>query len=209
MDVPGQAARRQRPQRCGLLAARGMGPRPRRLRRDAARCLRRPDRVRDRNRNGILASMCFATFTGFSARHLNVTREDVALVMVSAYNDWHIDEWAGSYPGRFIPIAVLPTWNPEAMCAEIRRVAAKGCRAVLALLQLGSFRPHPQGAGIRAGAARQRRRRRCVDPVPQGMGPSLPAEPTGGSLKLPTSCSAFAERVTGLEPVYTALQAAA
>jgi hypothetical protein len=31
----------------------------------------------------------------------------------------------------------------------------------------------------------------------------------GGSLKLPTSCSAFAERVTGLEPVYTALQAAA
>jgi hypothetical protein len=25
---------------------------------------------------------------------------------------------------------VLPTWNPEAMVAEIRRVAAKGCRAV-------------------------------------------------------------------------------
>ena len=88
------------------------------------------ERVRDMNRNGILASMCFPTFTGFSARHLNMHREDVTLVMVSAYNDWHIDEWAGSYPDRFIPIAVLPTWNPEAMCAEIRRVAAKGCRAV-------------------------------------------------------------------------------
>ncbi|OBF49643.1 amidohydrolase [Mycobacterium sp. 852002-53434_SCH5985345] len=88
------------------------------------------ERVRDMNRNGILASMCFPTFTGFSARHLNMTREDVTLVMVSAYNDWHIDEWAGSYPDRFIPIAILPTWNPEAMCAEIRRVAAKGCRAV-------------------------------------------------------------------------------
>ena len=88
------------------------------------------ERVRDMNRNGILASMCFPTFTGFSARHLNQHREDVTLVMVSAYNDWHIDEWAGSYPDRFIPIAVLPTWNPEAMCAEIRRVAAKGCRAV-------------------------------------------------------------------------------
>ena len=50
--------------------------------------------------------------------------------MVSAYNDWHIDEWAGAYPGRFIPIGDLPTWNPEAMCAEIKRVAAKGCRAV-------------------------------------------------------------------------------
>ena len=88
------------------------------------------ERVRDMNRNGILASMCFPTFTGFSARHLNMHREHVTLVMVSAYNDWHIDEWAGSYPDRFIPIAVLPTWNPEAMCAEIRRVAAKGCRAV-------------------------------------------------------------------------------
>ena len=88
------------------------------------------ERVRDMNRNGILASMCFPTFTGFSARHLNMHREEATLVMVSAYNDWHIDEWAGSYPDRFIPIAILPTWNPEAMCTEIRRVAAKGCRAV-------------------------------------------------------------------------------
>ncbi len=87
-------------------------------------------RVKDMSRNGILASMCFPTFTGFSARHLNMTQEPITLVMVSAYNDWHIDEWAGSYPDRFIPIAVLPTWSPEAMVAEIRRVAAKGCRAV-------------------------------------------------------------------------------
>jgi hypothetical protein len=87
-------------------------------------------RVKDMSRNGILASMCFPTFTGFSARHLNQFQDPVTLVMVSAYNDWHIDEWAGSYPDRFIPIAVLPTWNPEAMCDEIRRVAAKGCRAV-------------------------------------------------------------------------------
>jgi len=78
------------------------------------------ERVRDMNRNGILASMCFPTFAGFSARHLNMHREEVTLVMVSAYNDWHIDDWAGAYPDRFIPIAVLPTWNPEAMCAEIR-----------------------------------------------------------------------------------------
>ncbi|MGW2046606.1 hypothetical protein ACWCPF_15675 [Streptomyces sp. NPDC001858] len=23
-----------------------------------------------------------------------------------AYNDWHIDEWCGAYPGRFIPMAL-------------------------------------------------------------------------------------------------------
>ena len=37
------------------------------------------ERVRDMNRNGILASMCFPTFTGFSARHLNQFREEVTL----------------------------------------------------------------------------------------------------------------------------------
>src|SRR6202161_4853109 len=82
------------------------------------------------NRNGILASMCFPTFTGFSARHLNMTREDATLVMVSAYYDWQLEEGAGSYPDRFVPIAIPPTGTPEGMCAEIRRVAAKGCRAV-------------------------------------------------------------------------------
>ena len=76
------------------------------------------ERVRDMNRNGILASMCFPTFTGFSARHLNMHREEVTLVMVSAYNDWHIDEWAGSYPDRFIPIAHPADLEPR---GDVRR----------------------------------------------------------------------------------------
>ena len=36
-------------------------------------------RVRDMSRNGILAWMCFPTFTGFSARHLNMHRDPVTL----------------------------------------------------------------------------------------------------------------------------------
>ncbi|OHV28835.1 MULTISPECIES: amidohydrolase family protein [Pseudofrankia] len=88
------------------------------------------DRVRDMDRNGILASMCFPTFAGFSAGHLNHFRDPQTVVMIQAYNDWHIDEWAGTYPGRFIPLALLPTWDPGLMVDEIRRVAAKGCRAV-------------------------------------------------------------------------------
>ena len=50
--------------------------------------------------------------------------------MVQAYNDWHIDEWCGSHPGRFIPRALPAIWDPEAMAAEIRRVAEKGCHAL-------------------------------------------------------------------------------
>jgi hypothetical protein len=98
-------------------------------------------RVRDMNRNGILASACFPSFAGFSARFFQeCPDQDLSLVMLKAYNDWHIDEWAGSYPGRFIPVAIAPVWNPEELALEIRRVAAKGCTAV-SMPEL----PHLQG----------------------------------------------------------------
>jgi predicted TIM-barrel fold metal-dependent hydrolase len=89
------------------------------------------ERVRDMNRNGVLASMCFPTFAGFSGTNLlGGTDRDLTRVVVQAYNDWHIDEWAGAHPGRFIPLAIAPVWDPQALAAEMRRVAAKGCRAV-------------------------------------------------------------------------------
>ncbi|MEV6166566.1 amidohydrolase family protein [Streptomyces sp. NPDC052052] len=89
------------------------------------------ERVRDMNRNGVLASMCFPSFAGFSARYFQeVPDKDISLIMLKAYNDWHIDEWAASYPGRFIPIALAPVWDPQELAAEVRRVAAKGVRAV-------------------------------------------------------------------------------
>ncbi|MEE2057380.1 amidohydrolase family protein [Rhodococcus artemisiae] len=87
-------------------------------------------RVKDMNVNGILASMCFPTFTGFSAGHLSHFRDDITVRVIQAYNDWHIDEWAATYPGRFIPLAILPLWDPELAVAEIERVVAKGCHSV-------------------------------------------------------------------------------
>jgi len=50
--------------------------------------------------------------------------------MLRAYNDWHIDEWCGKHPGRFIPLAIPPMWDPEEMGREVKRVAAKGCHAI-------------------------------------------------------------------------------
>jgi predicted TIM-barrel fold metal-dependent hydrolase len=99
------------------------------------------ERVQDMNRNGILASMCFPSFVGFSGRFFQEAEDkDLALIMTQAYNDWHIDEWAASYPGRFIPLAIPPVWDPEQLAAEVRRVAKKGCRA-MTMPEL----PHIQG----------------------------------------------------------------
>ncbi|MET8655377.1 amidohydrolase family protein [Nocardia aurea] len=88
-------------------------------------------RVRDMDVNGVLTSMCFPTFTGFSAGHLSRGGQDeITVAMIEAYNNWHIDDWAGAYPGRFIPIGILPMWDPKLAVAEIERLAKRGCHSV-------------------------------------------------------------------------------
>ena len=99
------------------------------------------ERVRDMNANGVLASMCFPTMAGFNARTFTeASDKELSYVMLQAYNDWHIDEWCGSYPGRFIPLGIVPMWDVELAAAEIRRISRKGCRAISFLEA-----PHAQG----------------------------------------------------------------
>ncbi len=88
-------------------------------------------RVRDMNAGGQLAGLNFPNFTGFSGQVLNQGPDrDANLVMIKAYNDWHIGDWCGAYPDRFIPCGILPLFDVDASVAEIRRLAAMGCHAV-------------------------------------------------------------------------------
>ena len=94
-------------------------------------CYNIHERVRDMNANGVLGSMCFPSFPQFCGQLFARSKDkEIGLVMLQAYNDWHIDEWCGTYPGRFIPLALPPMWDPELMAKEVRRVAAKGCHAI-------------------------------------------------------------------------------
>ncbi|ONH61561.1 amidohydrolase [Frankia sp. CcI49] len=89
------------------------------------------ERVKDMSAGGVLGSMCFPSFPGFSARVFSAADDkDLALAVVRAYNDWHIDEWCGAYPGRFIPMALPILWDPHLAAAEVRRLAAKGCHSI-------------------------------------------------------------------------------
>jgi predicted TIM-barrel fold metal-dependent hydrolase len=89
------------------------------------------ERVRDMNVNGVLASMCFPTMAGFNARTFTEAgNKEVSFVMLQAYNDWHIDEWCGSYPGRFIPLGIVPMWDVDLAVREIKRISKKGCRGI-------------------------------------------------------------------------------
>ncbi|MBG0855756.1 amidohydrolase [Streptomyces spinoverrucosus] len=89
------------------------------------------ERIKDMNAGGLLASMNFPSFPGFSGRLIATAEDkDLALAVIRAYNDWHIDEWAGTHPGRIIPMALPVLWDAEACAAEVRRVAAKGCHSM-------------------------------------------------------------------------------
>ena len=89
------------------------------------------ERVKDMDVNGIASSLNFGSVVDFAGgRFHQVADKDLSLVHLRAYNDWHVDEWCGAYPGRFIPCGLLPTWNMDATVAEIKRLAAKGVTAV-------------------------------------------------------------------------------
>ncbi|TMA30147.1 MAG: amidohydrolase, partial [Deltaproteobacteria bacterium] len=101
-------------------------------------------RIGDMNANGVLGSLCFPSVPGFVGelfgREAKKGENELAITMLRAYNDWHIDDWCGKYPGRFVPLAIPPIWDVEEMAREVRRVAKKGCHAI-------TFADTPGGLG--------------------------------------------------------------
>jgi predicted TIM-barrel fold metal-dependent hydrolase len=89
--------------------------------------------------------MCFPSFPNLCGQLFSRSSDlEAGLAILQAYNDWHVDEWCASAPGRFIPLMLPPIWDPEAMAAEVHRLAAKGVHAVSfsenpAKLRLPSF----------------------------------------------------------------------
>ncbi|HXY95237.1 MAG TPA: amidohydrolase family protein [Acidimicrobiia bacterium] len=88
-------------------------------------------RVEDMDRAGVLASLCFPSFPRFCGQVFNEAEDRaLALLCVQAYNDWMIEEWCGRVPGRFIPMTLVPLWDPGLAADEVRRTAALGARAI-------------------------------------------------------------------------------
>jgi predicted TIM-barrel fold metal-dependent hydrolase len=88
-------------------------------------------RIDDMNVNGILSSLCFPTLCSMDGSIFSFAPDrTINLRMIQAYNDWQIDEWAGAYAGRIIPVAVIPLWDANLAAQEVGRIAGKGCHAI-------------------------------------------------------------------------------
>ncbi len=107
-------------------------------------------RVADLDAAGIEASLCFPSFPRFCGQEFTeVADRDLGLACVQAYNDWMLDEWCGTVPGRMIPLIILPLWDAALATAEVERCAAKGARAV-------AFSENPAALGLPSVHDRER-----------------------------------------------------
>ena len=87
-------------------------------------------RLEDMDRAGILASACFPSITRFCGQlFMEVEDRDFGFTCLKAYNDWHIEEWCGAAPGRYIPLVLVPMWDPALAATELERCAEKGATA--------------------------------------------------------------------------------
>ena len=99
-------------------------------------------RIAAMDEDGVWASTLFPQYLRFAATGLLEVkdRDGLGVEIVKAYNNWMIDEWCAAAPGRFVPMMILPLWDPVAAAAEIRRCAAKGFKTITM-----TENPHPLG----------------------------------------------------------------
>ncbi|UGQ12494.1 amidohydrolase [Yinghuangia sp. ASG 101] len=99
-------------------------------------------RLEDMDRAGILASLCFPTITRFCGQlFMEASDREFGLVCLKAYNDWMIEEWCGAAPGRYIPLILIPMWDPRLAVKEMERCAEKGATTF-------AFSENPEPLGL-------------------------------------------------------------
>jgi predicted TIM-barrel fold metal-dependent hydrolase len=75
---------------------------------------------------GIRTAVLYPNFAGLLPGNFTAMNSaEIAAAHLSAYNDYQL-EWASNYPGRFVPMLVVPFWDVRAAVAEIERMTGKG-----------------------------------------------------------------------------------
>ena len=89
-------------------------------------------RIADMDLAGIWASLNFPSLiAGFSGTVFWKSDDpELGLAVLRAWNDWHLEVWAGAYPDRIIPLQLPWLADPQLAVEELRRNAARGFKAV-------------------------------------------------------------------------------
>jgi predicted TIM-barrel fold metal-dependent hydrolase len=99
-------------------------------------------RIEDMDRAGILASLCFPTITRFCGQlFMEASDREFGFQCLQHYNDWLVEEWCAAAPGRYIPLMLIPMWDPSLAAKEMERMAARGVTAF-------AFSENPEPLGL-------------------------------------------------------------
>jgi predicted TIM-barrel fold metal-dependent hydrolase len=99
-------------------------------------------RLEDMDRSGVLASLCFPTLPRFCGQlFMEASDREFGFECLQIYNDWLVEEWCGVAPGRYIPLMLIPMWDPQLAVKEMERMAAKGVTAF-------AFSENPEPLGL-------------------------------------------------------------
>ena len=133
-------------------------------------------RVADMDLDGVYATLCFPSLiAGFAGTIFAKSKDaELGLAALRAWNDWHIEEWAGPHPDRVIPLQLAWVNDPEIAAADVR--AQRRARLQGRELPRESRRPRPAAdahrrTGTRSCARARRPRPSCVCTTARRRGP--------------------------------------
>src|SRR3954466_1056666 len=83
-------------------------------------------RIADMDLDGVYASLCFPSLiAGFAGTVFAKSKDqELGLASLRAWNDWHIEEWAGPHPDRIIPLQISWVNDPQIAADDIYANAA-------------------------------------------------------------------------------------
>src|SRR5262245_30206986 len=89
-------------------------------------------RVADMDLDGVWASLCFPSLlAGFAGVVFSQSKDqDLGLACMRAWNDWHLEVWAGTHPERIIALQIPWLSDPVLAGDEIRKNAQRGFKTV-------------------------------------------------------------------------------
>jgi predicted TIM-barrel fold metal-dependent hydrolase len=89
-------------------------------------------RIADMDQAGVIASLNFPSFPRFAGQtFMEGDDSELGLLCIKAWNDWMLDEWCATAPGRFIPGTLVPLWDVEEAVKEVLRCADKQTKAII------------------------------------------------------------------------------
>ncbi len=89
-------------------------------------------RIADMDLNGVWASLCFPSLVAGFCGSVFIRSDDpeLGLACLRAWNQWHLEVWAGTAPERIIPLQLPWLADVEVAAADVRRNAERGFKAV-------------------------------------------------------------------------------